>query len=191
MTEAEFAQGLEAGAGVAQDLKDKGFGILALGEIGIGNTSSAAAVAHAVTGERLDRLVGNGAGAPPKGLEHKRDVLARAYARALVRDGRDALIEFGGFEMVMMAGAMLGAARHGQIVLVDGFIATAAACAAISMEPNLRDYLLVRAPLARGRPHRSARMAWRKAAARSWASARRGHGRSPCHTARAHGTGNA
>ena len=142
MTEAEFAQALEAGAGVAQDLKDKGFGILALGEIGIGNTSSAAAVAHAVTGERLDRLVGNGAGAPPKGLEHKRDVLDRAYARALVRDGRDALIEFGGFEMVMMAGAMLGAARHGQIALVDGFIATAAACAAISMEPNLRDYLL-------------------------------------------------
>ena len=92
MTEAEFAQGLEAGAGVAQDLKDKGFGILALGEIGIGNTSSAAAVAHAVTGERLDRLVGNGAGAPLKGLEHKRDVLGRAYARALVRDGRDALM---------------------------------------------------------------------------------------------------
>jgi nicotinate-nucleotide--dimethylbenzimidazole phosphoribosyltransferase len=142
MQEAEFEQALEAGAAAAAGLKAKGFGILALGEIGIGNTSAAAAVSHAVTGLPLDKLVGNGAGAPPAGLAHKRSVLARAYTRAPVREGRDALIEFGGFEMVMLAGAMMGAARHGQIVIVDGFIATAAACAAVSMEPNLRDYLI-------------------------------------------------
>ncbi len=142
MTEHEFAQALEAGAGVAARLKDEGFGILALGEIGIGNTSSAAAVAHAVTGLPLERLVGNGAGTPPLGLCHKRDVLARAYARAPVRDGRTALIEFGGYEMVMLAGAMLGGARHKQILLTDGFIVTAAACAAVSMEPALREYLI-------------------------------------------------
>ncbi|MGO9486069.1 MAG: nicotinate-nucleotide--dimethylbenzimidazole phosphoribosyltransferase [Rhodomicrobium sp.] len=142
MTETEFAKCLQAGAGIAGDLKARGFGILALGEIGIGNTSAAAAVAHAVTGQPLDKLVGNGAGAPPLGIEHKRDVLARAYARAAVRDGPGALVEFGGFEMAMIAGAMLEAARQGQVVLADGFIVTAAACAAVSMEPNLRDYLL-------------------------------------------------
>ncbi len=142
MTEAEFAQSLEAGAGAAAGLKEQGFGILALGEIGIGNTSAAATVAHAVTGLPLDRLVGNGAGAPALGLAHKRDVLARAYARAPVRGGCDALREFGGYEMAMLAGAMLAAARNGQVVLVDGFIATATACAAVSMEPNLRDYLI-------------------------------------------------
>ena len=59
-----------------------------------------------------------------------------------MRGGREALIEFGGYEIAMMAGAMQGAARLGQVVLVDGFIATAAACAAISMQPALRDYLL-------------------------------------------------
>jgi nicotinate-nucleotide--dimethylbenzimidazole phosphoribosyltransferase len=142
MTQAQFAQALEAGAGIAASLKEEGFGILALGEIGIGNTSAAAAVSHAVTGLPLERLVGNGAGAPPAGLSHKRDVLARACARAPVSAGRDALIEFGGFEMVMLAGAMLGGARLGQVLLADGFIATAAACAAVSLEPNLRDYLL-------------------------------------------------
>jgi nicotinate-nucleotide--dimethylbenzimidazole phosphoribosyltransferase len=142
VTEAEFAAALEAGADVAAGLKDQGFGILALGEIGIGNSSASAAVAHAVTGLPLDKLVGQGAGAPPGGLAHKRDVLTRAYARAPVRDGRGALREFGGYEMIMLAGAMLGAARAGQIVLADGFIVTAAACAAVSMEPNLRDYLL-------------------------------------------------
>jgi nicotinate-nucleotide--dimethylbenzimidazole phosphoribosyltransferase len=142
MTEAEFSKALHAGSRVAADLKEKGFGILALGEIGIGNTSAAAAVAHAVTGLPLEKLVGNGAGAPPGGLEHKRAVLASAYARAPVREGRAALTEFGGFEMVMMAGAMLGAARRGQVILIDGFIVTAAAIAAVSMRPALRDYLL-------------------------------------------------
>jgi nicotinate-nucleotide--dimethylbenzimidazole phosphoribosyltransferase len=123
-------------------LDKKGFGILALGEIGIGNSSTAAIVAHSVTGLHLESLVGNGAGAPPAGLDHKRDVLARAYRRAPVKGGRDALREFGGFEMIMLAGAMMAGARLKQIVIADGFIATAAACAAIAIEPDLREYLV-------------------------------------------------
>jgi nicotinate-nucleotide--dimethylbenzimidazole phosphoribosyltransferase len=142
MTETGLGDALKAGSTVAARLKKAGFGILALGEIGIGNSSAAALVAHAVTGLPLEKLVGNGAGAPPRGLKHKRDVLARAYARAPVGGGLEGLCEFGGFEMAMLAGAMLGGARHRQILLIDGFIATAAACAAIGMEPALRDYLL-------------------------------------------------
>ena len=91
---------------------------------------------------RLGRLVGSGAGAPPLGLDHKRDVLARAYSRAPVRAGWDAMREFGGFEMAMMMGAMFGGADARQIVIVDGFIATAAACAAVAVNPDIRDYLL-------------------------------------------------
>jgi nicotinate-nucleotide--dimethylbenzimidazole phosphoribosyltransferase len=142
MTDAELSRALEAGAGMAASVKEQGFGILALGEIGIGNSSAAALVGHAVTGLPLEKLVGNGAGAPPLGLDHKRNVLARAYARAPVGGGLAGLREFGGFEMAMLAGAMLGGARQKQILLIDGFIATAAACAAISMQPALRDYLL-------------------------------------------------
>ena len=118
------------------------FGILALGEIGIGNSSSAAIISHAVTGLPLTALVGNGAGAPALGLDHKREVLASSYARAPVRNGFDAMREFGGYEMMMLMGAMFGGARNGQVLLVDGFIATAAACAAVSIEPCIRDYLL-------------------------------------------------
>jgi len=142
MTRIGLSQALMAGGHVAGTLKQRGFGILALGEIGIGNSSAAALVGHAVTRLPLEELVGHGAGAPPQGMEHKRDVLARAYARASVTGGLAGLREFGGFEMAMLAGAMLGGARHGQILLVDGFIATSAACAAISIEPALRDYLL-------------------------------------------------
>jgi nicotinate-nucleotide--dimethylbenzimidazole phosphoribosyltransferase len=142
ISQPEFEKALAAGRSVAADLNGMGYGILALGEIGIGNSSAAALVAHAVTGKPLAGLVGAGAGVPPLGLEHKLSVLARAYARAPVTSGRDALRQFGGFEMVMLAGAMIEAARLGQIVLIDGFIVTAAACAAIGIEPALRDYLL-------------------------------------------------
>jgi nicotinate-nucleotide--dimethylbenzimidazole phosphoribosyltransferase len=142
MTEEEAEKAFQSGAGIAADLRGQGFGILALGEIGIGNSSAAALVSHAVTSLPLTTLVGNGAGAPPRGVPHKRDVLARAYARAPVSDGFDAMREFGGYEMLMLMGAMFGGARNGQVILADGFIATAAACAAVALEPNIRDYLL-------------------------------------------------
>ncbi|HZV20180.1 MAG TPA: nicotinate-nucleotide--dimethylbenzimidazole phosphoribosyltransferase [Hyphomicrobiales bacterium] len=142
MTEQEALSALEAGINISARLKKLGFGILALGEIGIGNSSAAAIVTHAVTGLPLDKLVGMGAGCPARGLDHKRQVLARAYARAPVRSGFDALREFGGFEMAMLIGAMFGAYQHRQILLIDGFIATACACIAVALEGKIRDYLL-------------------------------------------------
>jgi nicotinate-nucleotide--dimethylbenzimidazole phosphoribosyltransferase len=142
MTGAQCNDALIAGMTVVDDQIQSGVDVLALGEIGIGNSSAAALVGHAVTGLPLDLLVGPGAGLPPGGLAHKRLVLGTAYDRAPVRVPTAALSEFAGFEMVMMVGAMLqGAARH-RIVLVDGFIATACAAAAIALEPNLRDYLI-------------------------------------------------
>jgi nicotinate-nucleotide--dimethylbenzimidazole phosphoribosyltransferase len=142
MTREEADKAFQFGSGIAADLRAQGFGILALGEIGIGNSSAAALVSHAVTGLPFTTLVGNGAGAPPLGLSHKRDVLSRAYARAPIRDGFDAMREFGGYEMLMLMGAMFGGAGNGQVLLADGFIATAAACAAVALEPNIRDHLL-------------------------------------------------
>ena len=115
----------------------------AFGEMGIANTSSATLIAHKLTGAELDSLIGRGTGLDDDGLAHKRAVLARAATRTADRlDARDALSEYGGFEIVMMAGAMIGAARTGAIVLVDGFIASAAALAAVEIAPPLRDYLV-------------------------------------------------
>jgi len=142
MTDGECLDAIRTGDRVATRLKADGFGVVALGEIGIGNTSAASLVAHCVTGLPLEQLVGPGAGAPPGGLAHKRNILAQAYARAPVHGGIEAMREFGGFEMAMLTGAMFGAANARQIVIVDGFIATAAACAAIAIEPNIRDYLM-------------------------------------------------
>ncbi|CAI8000839.1 Nicotinate-nucleotide--dimethylbenzimidazole phosphoribosyltransferase, partial [Geodia barretti] len=115
----------------------------AFGEMGIGNTSSATLVAHKLTGTALDSLVGRGAGLDDAGLSRKQGILEQAARRtAAPLDARDALREYGGFEMVMMAGAMMGAARAGAVVLVDGFIASVAALAATEMAPPLRDYLV-------------------------------------------------
>lgn len=124
------------GAAVAADAA-------AFGEMGIGNTSSATLVAHKLTGAGLDSLVGRGAGLDDAGLERKREILDRAARRTAARlDGQDALREYGGFEMVMMAGAMVGAARAGAVVLVDGFIGGAVALAAVRLAPALREYLV-------------------------------------------------
>lgn len=141
MTAAELSLALDTGASLVRDLKARGFGLLALGEIGIGNTSSAAALLHIITGIDLSVLVGPGAGVPTLGLHHKRDVVQKSLARSPVMR-EDALLNFGGFEIAMMAGAMAEGAACGVPILVDGFVGTAAACAAITRHPHLKDYLI-------------------------------------------------
>ena len=120
-----------------------GIDAAAFGEMGIANTSSATLLAHKLTGAPLDALTGRGTGLDDDGLARKRRVLERAAARTPDRlEPGDALREYGGFEIVMMAGAMIGAARAGAVVIVDGFIASAAALAADGLAPALRDYLV-------------------------------------------------
>ena len=134
--DAALRAGDELGMNVAADAA-------AFGEMGIANTSSASLVAHKLTGIGLDALIGRGTGLDDGGLARKHAILARAAARTAPRlDARLALREYGGFEVVMMAGAMIGAARAGAVVLVDGFIAGAAALAAVELAPALRDYLV-------------------------------------------------
>ena len=134
--DAALRAGDELGASGATDAA-------AFGEMGIANTSSAALVAHKLTGARLDALIGRGTGLDDDGLARKHAVLARAAVRTVEQlDGNGALREYGGFEIAMMAGAMIGAARAGAVVLVDGFIASVAALAAVEIAPTLRDYLV-------------------------------------------------
>lgn len=139
---------LDAGRSLDALLAKDNCNLAAYGEIGIGNSSAAALVAHSVTGVELDTLIGPGAGAPTLGLEHKRQVLRETAARAKITIGdpairaRLALQEFGGFEMVMMAGAMTAAARAGRVIVADGFIASAVAAAAVALEPRVKSSLI-------------------------------------------------
>lgn len=116
---------------------------VSLGEMGIANTSSAALVAAKLTGRTVAEFAGRGTGLDDAALAAKVAVLERAAARTPARlPAMEALAETGGFEIAMMAGAMLGAAEAGRIVLVDGFIATAAAAAALDLDPAVRGALV-------------------------------------------------
>ncbi len=143
LTPAEVDAALAFGADQARRAVAEGARVLVPGEMGIGNTASAALVAAAILGRDAAELAGPGAGLGPAGLLPKRAALARAQAR---RPGRlapaDALAAFGGLEIAAMAGAMIGAASDGAAVLVDGFIAGAAALAACAARPELRAALL-------------------------------------------------
>ena len=136
MTEEQLAQALEAGAALGTDGDADA---VLYGEMGIGNTSAAALVAHKITGISLADLTGRGTGLDDQGVAHKTRVLSRASDRtATPLPPMQALREYGGFEIAMMAGAMQAAARAGRLVLVDGFIAGAAALAVLEDAPELR-----------------------------------------------------
>ena len=113
------------------------------GEMGIGNTSSASLVAAKLLGLPVGSLVGRGTGLDDHGLARKRRILEAAAGRTPGElEPEAALAEYGGFETVMLAGAVMGAAEAGKLVLVDGFIATVSALAALRMMPGLKRHLV-------------------------------------------------
>ena len=115
-----------------------GVTVLALGEMGIGNTASAALLAHKVAG--LPMVVGRGAGLDDAGLSRKRHAVATGAARTASRlAGPEALLEYGGFEIAMLTGAMLAARGTPLILLIDGTIVTAAALVAHAIAPAVLD----------------------------------------------------
>ena len=143
MSAAQCELALERGAQIARQLADEGCNVLAFGEMGIGNTASASLLTHALTGAPLAACVGRGTGLDDAGLKRKNELLAQALRRAALAPDADALAvlrEFAGFEIVMMAGAMLGAAERGMTLLIDGFIVTSALLAAARLAPAIRDY---------------------------------------------------
>ena len=145
MSAAECAAALAKGAEIARQLNDAGCNVLGFGEMGIGNTAAASLITHALTGTPLADCIGRGTGLDDAGLARKRELLTQAAQRAnLPRevDPLTVLAEFGGFEIVMMAGAMLGAAERGMTLLIDGFIVTSALLAASRINPAIRDYCI-------------------------------------------------
>ena len=142
LTADEVALALTRGADIARHAISRGQDMIVLGEMGIGNTASSALIASRLAPAPLATCVGRGTGHDDAGLAHKLAVLQRAAARSAASEPLEVLAEFGGLEIVMMAGAVLGTAAARRPVLVDGFICTAAALAAIRLVPAARDYCI-------------------------------------------------
>lgn len=140
LTSSEVEECILRGADIARRAAQEGVDALAIGEMGIGNSASAALLMHALAPAPLEDCVGLGAGHTPEGLAHKLEVLQRAADRASPTAPLNALEEFGGLEIAMMAGAILGGAAERQVVLIDGFISSAAALVAVRLEPRVLDY---------------------------------------------------
>ena len=114
------------------------------GEMGIGNTTAASALACALLGCPAIGLSGPGTGLDAAGVRHKAEVIERALAlhKDRVDDPLQSLLCFGGFEIAALVGAYLGCAQAGVAVLIDGFICTVAALLAVRLNPGCRDWLL-------------------------------------------------
>jgi nicotinate-nucleotide--dimethylbenzimidazole phosphoribosyltransferase len=138
MTREQAERCLAAGAAAAAELAETGIGIVALGEMGIGNTTSASALAAAFLGAEPAAVCGPGTGLDAAGLERKVAAVRRALAVNAVDTGDPVgtLAALGGFEIVFLAGVTLGAAERGLVVLLDGFITGAAALAAERIRPG-------------------------------------------------------
>ena len=147
MSSAQMAQALAAGRRVvAQRLA--GVRILALGEMGIGNTTSASALTAALLGLPAATVTGRGTGLDDAGWRHKVTCIERALELhfpgrgAHAVDPEQALAALGGFEIVGLAGAALEAASHRMIVVLDGFISSVAGLAAACLDPAVRSYFV-------------------------------------------------
>ncbi len=143
MSEAECRQALERGRDLIDRLVPSGGNTVLLGEMGIGNTAAAALLMHGLTDLPLADCVGRGTGLDDAGLERKRAVLASAFRRRPPpQDPIELLAEFGGYEIAMLVGAVMGAAARRHLIIVDGFTVTVAAALAARIEPKVLDYCI-------------------------------------------------
>jgi nicotinate-nucleotide--dimethylbenzimidazole phosphoribosyltransferase len=144
MTREQTLLAMKAGAAAVEAELAHGLDVLAVGEMGIGNTASAAAVAAVLTGRSPAELIGRGTGVDDAGLSRKVDAVRRAIEvnRPAQDDPLDVLAKLGGIELAAIAGATLAAAVHRRPVMVDGYPATAGVMAAAAMAPTLRPFLI-------------------------------------------------
>ena len=146
MSEKEFDQAIQIGCDLVDDCIAEGCRILSIGEMGIANTSPSSIWMHLFTGIPLEDCIGAGAGLDTPGIRHKYEVLSNALANYQANTHHPTPIthirHFGGYEMIAAIGAMLKAAEKHLVILVDGFIMTACALAAIQLYPAAKDYMI-------------------------------------------------
>lgn len=143
MTDAQLDAALAAGVASVGSAVAAGTDVYIGGEMGIGNTTAASALACALLGDTPEALTGTGTGLDANGVARKTQVIARALQTHAEADTpRERLRRLGGFEIAALTGAFIAAAQRGLPVLVDGFIASVAALAAVALRPDVRPWLL-------------------------------------------------
>lgn len=134
---------IEIGIELAKTYADQGYRLFGTGEMGIGNTTPSSAIASVLTGRPVEDVTGRGTGISDEGLKKKIEVIKKgiAFNKPDPTDPIDVLAKIGGAEIGGIAGLVLGAAERRIPVVIDGFISTAGALIAYSIEPKVRDYM--------------------------------------------------
>jgi nicotinate-nucleotide--dimethylbenzimidazole phosphoribosyltransferase len=143
LTEEEAMAAIQAGIDMAHRLKRQGICLLAVGEMGIGNTTAGTALAAVLTGKDVAKLTGRGTGVTDEGLARKREIIRKALEihRPNPEQPLRALAKVGGLEIAGMVGLYVGAAQMGIGAVMDGLISTVAALLAVRMVPAVKPYL--------------------------------------------------
>ncbi|MEM7255403.1 MAG: nicotinate-nucleotide--dimethylbenzimidazole phosphoribosyltransferase [Pseudomonadota bacterium] len=145
MTDPQLDQCLRAGITIVDEHHAQGCNVIGFGEMGIGNTSAASLIMSCLTELPIEQCTGRGTGLDDAGLVHKQSVLGAALTR-ISNEGEltpwRVLVQCGGFEIAMMCGAILRAAQLRMCVIVDGFIASAAALVALRVAPPTEPFLV-------------------------------------------------
>lgn len=145
MTDTQYQQAMALGAKSVERAQEKQASIFIAGEMGIGNTCSASAVACLLLNETAEQMTGVGTGINAQQLEHKKQVIDQAIARHQAYTGSDAfkiLTAVGGLEIAAMTGAYIRCAQLGIPVIVDGFISSVSALCAVRLNPGSRAWML-------------------------------------------------
>jgi nicotinate-nucleotide--dimethylbenzimidazole phosphoribosyltransferase len=144
MTREQASEAIRRGEALARELVGAGANVVALGDMGIGNTTSASALSCALLGCDAAVVCGPGTGLDAEGVAHKVAVVRRMLDRNRPdpSDALGILASLGGFEIALLAGVALGAAERRAVVVLDGFITSAAALAAMRLEPEVAGYLV-------------------------------------------------
>jgi nicotinate-nucleotide--dimethylbenzimidazole phosphoribosyltransferase len=144
MTRSQAEQAVMVGVELATEAVREGIGLIGTGEMGIGNTTPSSAITAAMTGRSVEDVTGRGTGIDESGRRHKVAVIEQAIElhRPNPTDPLDVLTKVGGLEIGGLVGLMLGAAAARIPVVLDGFIAGAAALIAVGLQPLCREYLI-------------------------------------------------
>lgn len=144
MTRQEAIQAIEVGISMVKELKDKGYGIIATGEMGIGNTTTSSAIAAVLLEEPVEVVTGRGAGLSSAGLDKKVSTIKNAIAmhKPDKNDAVDVLSKVGGFDIAGITGMFLGGAVYHVPIVIDGFISAVGALAAGVICPLAKEYML-------------------------------------------------
>ncbi len=144
MSREEALRSVEVGVELVEQAFADGVRLVATGEMGIGNTTSSAAIAAVMTGQPISSVTGRGTGLDDEGVSRKRRVIEQALRMTdpQADDAFDVLSKVGGFEIGGLVGIILGGAGCRMPVVLDGFIAGAAALLAVALAPTCREYLI-------------------------------------------------